>query len=59
MLNYAGDMLASGSDLKESDMLILQLIIQAKAQDKMHDMLSLLNSAGIDVETSKLLGRYL
>jgi hypothetical protein len=59
VLNYAGYMLASGSDLKESDMLILQLIIQAKAQDKMHDMLSLLNSAGIDVETSKLLGRYL
>lgn len=59
VLNYAGYMLASGSELKKSDILILQLIIHAKAQNKMDDMLSLLKSAGIDVETSKLLGRYL
>lgn len=59
VLNYAGFMLASGSELKKSDILILQLIIQSKAQNKMDDMLSLLKSAGIDVGTSKLLGRYL
>ena len=59
VLNYAGYMLAAGSELKKSDILILQLIIHAKAQNKMDDMLSLLKSAGIDVETSKLLGRYL
>ena len=52
-------MLASGSELKKSDILVLQLIIQAKAQNKMDDMLSSLKSAGIDVETSRLLGRYL
>lgn len=59
VLNYAGFMLASGSELKKSDILVLQLIIQAKAQNKMDDMLSSLKSAGIDVETSRLLGRYL
>lgn len=59
VLNYAGYMLASGSALKESDILILQLIIHAKAQNKLDDMLSLLKSAGVDAETRKLLDRYL
>lgn len=59
VLNYAGYMLASGSELKKTDILILQLVLHAKAQNKLDEMLSLLNSAGIDVEASKLLGRYL
>ena len=59
VLNYAGYMLASGSELKKSDILILQMIINAKAQNKLDEMLSLLNSAEIDVETRKLLGRYM
>jgi hypothetical protein len=52
-------MLASGSELKKTDILILQLVLHAKAQGKLDEMLSLLNSAGIEVEASKLLGRYL
>lgn len=59
VLNYAGYMLETGSELKKSDILILQLILHAKAKNKMDDMLSLLDSAGIEVETSKLLGKYL
>lgn len=59
VLNYAGYMLASGSELKKTDILILQLVLHAKAQGKLDEMLSLLNSAGIEVEASKLLGRYL
>lgn len=59
VLNYAGYMVASGSELKKSDILILQFILHAKAQHKLDEMLSLLNTAGIDVETSKLLSRYL
>lgn len=59
VLNYAGYMLASGNELKKSDILILQLIIHARAQNKMDDMLSLLKSVGVDVETRKLLDRYL
>lgn len=59
VLNYAGYMIASGSELKKSDILILQFILQAKAQNKLDEMLSLLNAAGIDVETSKLFGRFL
>lgn len=59
VLNYAGYVIASSSELKKSEMLILQLIIHAKAQNKTDEMLSLLKSAGIDVEASKLLDRYL
>lgn len=59
VLNYAGYMLASGCELKKTDILILQLVLHAKSQNKLDEMLSLLNSAGVDVEASKLLGRYL
>lgn len=59
VLNYAGYMVASGSEFRKNNILILQFILHAKAQNKLDEMLSLLNSAGVDVEASKLLGKFL
>lgn len=59
VLNYAGYMVASGNEPKKTDILILQLVLHAKAQNKLDELLSLLNSSGVNVEGSKLLSRYL
>lgn len=59
VLNYAGYLLASESEIKNDIMLSLQLLIQAKAQNKTDEMVSLLETAGIDVAANKLLSRYL
>lgn len=59
MLNYAGYMGVSGSELEKTALLILQLLIQAKAKNQNDEMFSLLESAGIDMTKQKLLVRYL
>ena len=59
LLNYAGFIDLTGSELKKCDDLILQFIIQAKAQNKLEEMSSLLETAGIDITKSKLLSRYI
>jgi len=59
VLNYAGYLVASGSELKKNDLLILQLLIQAKAQNQDDEMITLLKSAGIDLAANKLLSRYI
>lgn len=58
-LNYAGYMSVSGNELEKTALLILQLLIQAKAKNQNSEMFSLLESAGIDIAKQKLLDRYL
>lgn len=59
MLNYLGYMDASGSELKKSALLILQLLIQAKARNQEDEMITLLESVGTELAKHKLLDRYL
>ena len=59
ILNYTGFLVASECELKKSDLLLIQLLIQGQAQGKTEEMISSLENSGIELSSNKALTRYL